>query len=320
MAATVRLGIVGAGLAAQLHARNLAGFPDVTIAAVCDPDRERARALAERLGAAVHESAEAMLEAEALDAAYVCVPPFAHGPPEEAALARGLPLYIEKPLAADRETARAIAARVAAAGVPTQVGHQWRYRAFVPEARALLAERPARLVLARWLADLPAAAWWADERRSGGQVVEQTVHLLDLARWLAGEVVDVQAVAVRRGGPAGGDLAVASAALLRFASGGVGSVSSTCLLDRASASDVRVVADGLSIDLGARAMAVELDGDAFTREERGSAMERADRAFVDAVRGLAPDLRSPYADALRSHELALAVAESANTGRAVRPS
>jgi predicted dehydrogenase len=95
-------------------------------------------------------------------------------------------------------------------------------------------------------------------------------------------------------------------------------VSSTCLLDRASASDVRVVADGLSIDLGARAMAVERDGEAFTREERGSAMERADRAFVDAVRGLAADLRSPYADALRSHELAQAIAESARTGQAVR--
>jgi predicted dehydrogenase len=313
MAATVRIGVVGAGLAAQLHAHNLAGFPDVTVAAVCDPDGERARALAGRCGAAVHESAEAMLEAEALNAVYVCVPPFAHGPPELAALDRGLPLYVEKPLAADRATARAVAARVAAAGVPTQVGHQWRYRAFVPEARALLAERPARLVLARWLGDLPAAAWWADERLSGGQVVEQAVHLLDLARWLAGEVVEVHAAAVRRV-----DLAVASAALLRFASGGVGSIASSCLLDRASTSDLRVVADGMSIDIGARAMAVERDGEAFRREERGSAMERADRAFVDAVRGLDADLRSPYADALRSHELALAVAESAASGGPAR--
>ncbi len=208
---------------------------------------------------------------------------------------------------------------MAAAGVPTQVGHQWRYRAFVPEARALLAERPARLVLARWLADLPGAAWWADERLSGGQVVEQTVHLLDLVRWLAGEVADVQAAAVRRpraDGP--GELAVASAALLRFASGAVGSVSSTCLLDRESSTDVRVVADGLSIDLGARAMAVERDGATFRREDGGSAMARADRAFIDAVRGRAPDLRSPYADALRSHELALAVAEAARTGRPAR--
>jgi predicted dehydrogenase len=318
-AASTRVGIVGAGIAAQLHARSLAEFPDVTIAAVCDPDRQRARALADRVGGAVHASAEAMFDAVALDAVYICVPPFVHGPPEYAALARGVPFYVEKPLAADRGTARAIAARVATAGVPTQVGHQWRYRGYVPEARALLADRPAALVLARWLADIPSAAWWSDEQLSGGQVVEQTVHLLDLVRWLVGEVTEVQAAAVRRPQSDGlADLTAASCALLRFASGAVGSVASTCMLDRASSSEVRLVADGLSIEIGARAMVVERAGDTVRREDTGSAMARADRAFIDAVRGGRADLRSPYADALRSHELALAVAESTRTGLPVR--
>jgi predicted dehydrogenase len=44
-----------------------------------------------------------------------------------------------------------------------------------------------------------------------------------------------------------------------------------------------------------------------------------DRAFVAAVRGEEQDIRVPYAEALRTHALALAVAESVATGRAVRP-
>ena len=52
-----------------------------------------------------------MLDAEGLDAAYVCVPPFAHGAPELAVFERGLPFFVEKPLAADLETAEQIATR-----------------------------------------------------------------------------------------------------------------------------------------------------------------------------------------------------------------
>ena len=317
----VNVGIVGAGLAGGLHARNLTGFRDVSIRAVCDPDVERARDLAGGCGALACRSVDDLLDAAPLDAVYVCVPPFAHGEPERAVLARRLPMYVEKPLAADGATAREIASQVAGAGVLTQVGFQWRYRAFVPEARELLAARPARLVLAHWLSDAPPAAWWRDERLSGGPVVEQAVHLLDLARWLAGEVEEVHAAGVRLPLPDGsGELLAASSALLRFASGAVGTASTTCVLDRHARAELRVLADGLALHLTARSMTVERGEETVRREDAGSAMERADRCFVDAVAGGPPDLRSPYHDALRSHELALAIAGSARTGRPVSPS
>jgi predicted dehydrogenase len=50
-----------------------------------------------------------------------------------------------------------------------------------------------------------------------------------------------------------------------------------------------------------------------------SARVAVDRAFIDAVRGTGDDIRVPYQEALRTHMLALAVAESAATGRPVRP-
>jgi predicted dehydrogenase len=50
-----------------------------------------------------------------------------------------------------------------------------------------------------------------------------------------------------------------------------------------------------------------------------SARIAVDRAFIDAVRGDGDDIRVPYAEALRTHAVALAVAEAAATGQAVTP-
>jgi predicted dehydrogenase len=60
-----------------------------------------------------------------------------------------------------------------------------------------MAGRTVRLVHGTWLDKVPPVAWWTDPTRSGGQVVEQAVHVLDLARVLVGEVREVTAA----GGP-----------------------------------------------------------------------------------------------------------------------
>src|SRR6266516_7255360 len=93
-----RIGFVGAGAVATRHARTLAGFDDVQVVAVADPAVERAGRLAGEVGASAYDDWRPMLERERLDALYVCVPPFAHGPPELAAVEAGLPFFVEKPL------------------------------------------------------------------------------------------------------------------------------------------------------------------------------------------------------------------------------
>src|SRR5205823_15029748 len=102
--ARTRIGFVGAGIIANRHVGNLLGFEDVEVAAVADLRPEKARELAARSGGREYRDYEAMLDREELDALYICVPPFAHGPPEIAALERGLPFFVEKPVAIDLET------------------------------------------------------------------------------------------------------------------------------------------------------------------------------------------------------------------------
>jgi predicted dehydrogenase len=123
--ATCRIGFVGAGGVAARHAGMLSGFDDVRLVAVTDPDRQRAESLAGSHRMRVVPDVDALL-AEGLDAVYVCVPPFAHGPAERAVAAAGLALFVEKPLGLDEQVATGIAdALDAAAGGSTGApGHR----------------------------------------------------------------------------------------------------------------------------------------------------------------------------------------------------
>lgn len=304
------IGIVGAGYIAGRHVDSLSTIPGVAIAGIADPLPDRAERLAGRSGATPYLRWEGLLDGERLDALYVCVPPYAHGPVEEAAVDRGLPLFVEKPLAADLATAEALAARIEAAGMPAAVGYHWRYLDTLEQARELLADRPARMVLGAWLDKAPRVDWWARQDRSGGQTVEQATHLFDVARVLVGEVTDGWAAGGRSpDGP--GDIHDVCTAAVRFDSGAVGSFSSSCLLTRGQRIGVEVVAPGLGLWLSERELTVsDRDGER-TVAAQADPIAREDRAFVAAVRGETADIRAPYAEALRTHRLVTAVAAAA---------
>ncbi|HEX2316608.1 MAG TPA: Gfo/Idh/MocA family oxidoreductase [Thermomonospora sp.] len=309
---------MGAGNVAARHARVLAGFPDVRVAAVTDTDPARAGSLAAEHGARVHADHKAMLEDGGLDAVYVCVPPFAHGPIELDVLDAGLPLFVEKPLALDEATAEAVADAARRRGVVTAVGHHWRYLDIVAEARRRLRDRPVRLALGVWLDKVPPVPWWTRRDGSGGQVIEQAVHVLDLARLLVGEIAEVSAH--ESGHPADreeGAVGAATGALLRFRDGASGILGATCLLGWKHRAGLEVYAEGLALELSEDRLVVDTGAGREEITDPGDAKRRVDRAFVDAVTGRADDVRAPYAEALRTHRLACAVARAATTGAPV---
>jgi predicted dehydrogenase len=317
---TTRVGFVGAGNVARRHVATLLSLGDVEIAAIADPDAGRARALAAAAGgAAVYANHLDMLERKRLDALYVCVPPFAHGPAELAAVEAGLPLFVEKPIAIDLDTAETIAGAVADRGLVTAAGYHWRNLDTFERALELLRERPARLVLGCWLDKVPPVSWWCRRDGSGGQMVEQATHAIDLARALAGEVVGVYAAEARteRAAFPDADVSDVSAATLRFAGGAVGSLSSTCLLGWKHRAGVQVFGDGLALELTEEALVVDDGSGPLTRPARGDAKVLVDRDFIDAVKGGPNRVRVPYGEALRTHRVACALARSAEEGRPV---
>jgi predicted dehydrogenase len=315
-----RVGLVGAGAVGARHAAVLTGFDDVELVAVADVDLAAAAGLAGRCGARAYRGHEPMLERERLDALYICVPPFAHGPPERAALEAALPFFVEKPLAADWATARALADEVERAGVPTGVGYHWRHLDTVERARELLAANPARLVIGYWLDKLPPPAWWLDRRRSGGQTIEQTTHVLDLVRLLAGEVEEVSSLAAACARSALADATIddASAATLGFATGAVGSLVSTSLLTAKHRAGVELFADGLVLALSETELSFDRGEGGVLTTPTCDARRAVDRDFVDTVRGARDAARVDYGEALRTHRVACAIAASAERGERVR--
>ena len=199
------------------------------------------------------------------------------------------------------------------------VGYHLRSLERLPEVRARLAANPARLVTARWNDSTPPPAWWRREVDGGGQVIEQATHLYDLARLLAGEAEVVGAASLHESPatPPGANVADASAAVLRFAGGAVGTFANT----RRQASpviDISFSSDGqvttirkAGSDPGA--WEIELrDGSEVTVLPPGrDPYEIQAETFLDAVVAGDPSaVASTYADALLTDRLTRAVVEA----------
>ncbi|MFI5956666.1 Gfo/Idh/MocA family protein [Cryptosporangium sp. NPDC051539] len=317
-----RIGLVGAGRAATRHASTLATFHDVTVVGVTDPDVGAATRLAAASGGVVATSLAALLALRP-HAVYVCVPPDVHGPIEEQILDAGVPLFLETPLGVDRDTPDELARRVASAGVVTSVAHLWRYSAAVARARAVLAGRTIRLVSGTWLDTADDAPWWGRRARSGGPLIEQVVHLLDLLRTLVGEVVEVYAISDDVPPPQVPDADVdgVTVATLRFASGAVGTLASTCRFTGKRRAGLELFADGASVTITEDGCEIRVGGQSeWHAVDREASHRAAARAFVDAIlrREARDRVLADYAQAVRTHRLACALARSAAEGRPIR--
>jgi predicted dehydrogenase len=235
-------------------------------------------------------------------------------------------MFVEKPLSVRPEVAEDLGRRVAEAGVVTGTGYHWRCLDTVEAARDRLATSPALLATGYWLDKRPPVDWWPHRDRSGGQVVEQLTHVLDVARVLLGEATEVYAAgALRAPGPPQdaedpprGDVDDATAATIRFASGAVATLAATSLLRSKHRAALHLFGEGLVLELTESALTVDDGGRREVMEPAEDPRVVVDREFVAAVRGERDDTRAPYEEALRTHRLACAIAESSRRGEPVR--
>ncbi|SDO87771.1 Predicted dehydrogenase [Phyllobacterium sp. YR620] len=314
---TVRIGFIGAGGIARRHLDIIAGFDDVQLVGLADPDLERANSAASVFGMRGFPDALAMLAECEIDAAFVCVPPFAHGDIERELAERRIPFFVEKPLSLDIETAEEVACLVE--DLVTAVGYHWRYLDTVEEARDLLIGNPPQLVAGYWLDQTPPPRWWWKQAAAGGQIVEQATHIIDLARYLVGDITEVSGLSnhLERADFPGLDVATASVSSLRFATGAVGTISSTCLLRWGHRIGLHLFADGLAIELSERDIMVDVGAGRPSRTAGGDPVLLQDRHFIDAVKGRPNNIRCRYRDALQTHRVALAISDSMRTCQTV---
>jgi predicted dehydrogenase len=146
MKRVLRAGVAGAGVFGGHHARKYASLPGVELTAVLDPHEERAEALAGPLGARVFDDLGQFLDE--VDIVSVASPASTHFEIAAAALARGLHVYVEKPLADDARQARQLVKTARASGAVLACGHQER-AVFRAMGLLDLPERPIQLEAVR---------------------------------------------------------------------------------------------------------------------------------------------------------------------------
>ncbi|MBI3322900.1 MAG: Gfo/Idh/MocA family oxidoreductase [Candidatus Omnitrophica bacterium] len=132
----LRVGVIGVGHLGSRHAQAYARMPGVRLAAVCDIDPARARAVARPLRCRAETDYRQLLGA--VDAASLAVPTSLHAAIGLPLLRHGIHLLIEKPLATTLAQADALIREAARRGVVLQVGHIERFNAAIEAARRRL--------------------------------------------------------------------------------------------------------------------------------------------------------------------------------------
>ncbi|MBL8588053.1 MAG: Gfo/Idh/MocA family oxidoreductase [Methylobacteriaceae bacterium] len=219
---TTRIGWIGCGVHANEMLLPQLTRLDVELVALCDVDADRLGRTARRYGVASQDATRdwrALLARSDLDAIGVAAGPAAHHEIGLAALARGLPAFLEKPPAADAARARALAEAARRAGKPVALGFMKRYstanRIGGNIVRGAGFGAPATF-LGHYMT---APTYFEKDPDYTGFYLHHCVHYLDLVPWLMGEVVDL---GVRAHELAPGKLALHVD--FRFASGAIGAL------------------------------------------------------------------------------------------------
>jgi predicted dehydrogenase len=316
----VKVGFVGVGGIAGVHLENVSKNSHADIVAVCDIAEENAKKKGLQYNASAYTDIDEMLEKETLDAVFVCVPPFAHGDIEEKIVKRGIHLLVEKPLGLDIETVQKKAKIIKDSGVICGVGYCLRYLDTVAKAKEYLKDKSIAMVRGHYITSFVPTPWYREMNKSGGQLVEQSTHTLDLMRYLAGEIDNVYAnmsLQVLSDIP-NMDIPDVTSVNVTFKSGAVGHLDSSMIqVDHRSGveilgRDFRILIDGADLSI------VEKDS-TITYKSKVDFYQEQDRVFIEAVmKGDPTLLLSNYEDGAKTLAATLAANKSNEVGLPIK--
>ena len=323
----LRAGMIGGGWITRVHAPAIDAAEGVDLVAACDIDLGRAEAVAGPRGGRAYTSWEEMYEREELDVVWVCTPPLHHRAPTVAALAAGIDVYLEKPIARTLADAEAIVAVAAAAGdAVCAVGYQWHATELLEDARRALAGQRVGMLVGRNFGPVSGRPWFVDRAQGGGQLLERGSHHIDLQRAIAGDIAAVQTTSgsvrlAQADGPRG-NIDDAITLLFHFANGALGCVHTVWSRDdqpELYAADILATDATIALELGPDRF--RISGRSAGRDvaaEHGEPMHRSIAGFLDAARAGDPGaVFCTPADALQTLRVAHACERALETGTVI---
>jgi len=320
----LRAGILGCGDFANRHAQIMVSIPEqITMVAFCDRNESKAHAFAEKYApgqATIFTDHRALLDRDNLDLLVICLPPYGHSDEVEHAAAHGVHLLIEKPIALDSEQGWRMVEAAERGKIKTQVGFMNRFGEAVETFKGLLDSGQTGsigLMSARYFCNALHAPWWRKRDKSGGQIVEQAIHMFDLMRYFMGEPVSVYCRyenIFHRETPEY-SIEDVSATVVGFAGGGIGVVYATNgAIPGKWISDYHVVAHHLTADFQTanRATFYRTDMPDQPPTVIDSAKDFRRDQLLDLVNAIRTDgpTRTPMVEGAKSLDLVLAATRS----------
>lgn len=180
---TLRVGLIGTGGIGARHAAAAQKVTGLHFVAACGREMSRAEDFGKRFGVTAYDDLERMLGSERLDLLVVALPPFAHAGQVERAAALGVNVLVEKPIALD--LGRAASMVDASRNVVAACGFMYRFGGAMQRWTAMADAGETGTVghfSGSFHCNALHAPWWRDRDKSGGQMVEQLIHIADLAR------------------------------------------------------------------------------------------------------------------------------------------
>ncbi len=275
------IGIVGTGVIAATHAAAIGPIPGARLVAATDVVPERAREFADRHGCAAEPTLDALLARDDVDVVAVCVPSGLHAEVGIPAARAGKHLVVEKPIDVSLAAADRLIEAADAAGVAMTVISQHRFDPGLVELRRLIdAGALGRLLLGeastKWFrsqAYYDSGPWRGTWDLDGGSLMNQGIHYVDLLRWSMGPVAEVSAFYATQNHEI--EVEDTALAVLRFASGAVGTLVSSTVVYPGFAQRLEVSGTGGTVVVEDGAIASsDLTDDAAQLGLRGTLLPR----------------------------------------------
>jgi len=340
----VKFGFIGVGRRGLDHIKIASRFKEASLEAVCDVNERRLHEVTSLYGVRAYKSLDEMLEKEKLDVAVISTPTPLHVPQTLKCLESGLDVLLEKPITLNINEANKLLEAVKESDRIVAVGFQLRYSNVVERIKETIDEDTLSMIAGCWYWTIPIINWIRLRSHGGGQIVDQAIHLVDLARFFAGEVESVYAVYTERGRATEEDKALgfdnwaSYVVSLKFKNNVIGCIYSTYALYPAifrttgdeSIKDKATRESSVVLDIICREMLIRYVHPSEARvyrRDRESEIYRLSgdptanmyRAFIEAVltrdKGL---LRTLYEDSYKTMAVSLAANESATTGKCIR--
>ena len=182
----LRVGVIGVGVMGSNHARVFAGLPGIELVAVADPDAKQAEFVARTLNCAAVPDIAGLLGL-GVDAITIAAPTHLHREISLAAIARGVHVLVEKPIASTVEEGHEIIQAARQAGVTLMVGHVERYNPADEAIKEAIRNEDILSIAITRVGPFP------PRMSNVGVVIDLAVHDIDLIRWFTdSDIIEVQ--------------------------------------------------------------------------------------------------------------------------------